>query len=243
MKTKLIYLMLLILASAYVTSCSKDDDGDKEEIINATLNKTSVTLYVDETSVLTYSGGKCTWSTDNYLVAEVDNGVVKAKHVGETTIHANDLTCKVTVKPKYNTYKEPFMGWGSSKSTVKNNMAGYTLKGEDDTNLVYLGKGNITAYAYLFENGLLHSSAFYASLINSLDLSDFLLERYWVVDIEEKGSYDYEILLGSVDLNMGILFSVTSSGCLVAYYEVDTKSSSREQFKEKIKKMHNKQEI
>ena len=71
MKTKLFSLQLIFAAFLCVTSCSKDDDG---EPIPATLDKTSISLYVDETSTLTYSGENCNWSSDNTLVAGLANG-------------------------------------------------------------------------------------------------------------------------------------------------------------------------
>ena len=82
--------MLALAAIACILSCSKNDNKEPS------INKTRITLYVDETEKLTYSGNdECTWFSDNKRIADVNKGVVTANHVGTTTIHANNLTCEV----------------------------------------------------------------------------------------------------------------------------------------------------
>lgn len=232
MKTKLFSLQLILAAFLCVTSCSKDDDG---EPIPATLDKTSISLYVDETSTLTYSGENCNWSSDNTLVATVENGIVTAKHVGTTTIHANNLSCIVSVKPKYTMYDEPYMNWGANIAEVKKKMSGYTLASEKDDMLVYLGKGKVNAYLYRFDNNALQQSVMQITLLNSINLTDFLLERYWPVDLSENGG-SLKAYMGSVDLKTYVLCNVRTDGVLVMY--VDSKSlktSSNTELKAKLR--------
>jgi hypothetical protein len=213
-------LLLAILATLiFVTSCSKDSDSD---LSKPSLDKTNITLYASEEAKLTYTGNTCDWSSDNELVATVSNGVVTAKHVGTTTIHANDLTCMVTVKPKYLTYVEPCILWGSSKSLVKSYMQGYALKGEESNSLGYIGKGNVNGYVYLFDNNGLKESAFVVSLLNSIKISDFLLERYWVIDLKEDGDGDLISYLGSVDLKTYIVLNIKKDGVVVDYLSTES---------------------
>lgn len=215
MKTNYYLWGVLIVLCAFITfsSCSKENVEP-----TPTLDKTSITLYVNETSVLTYSGKDCKWSTDNYLIAEVDNGKVTANHVGTTTIHANNLTCEVIVKPRHYTYTEPYINFGCSKEEVKKIMINYNFRGDNGKYLTYEGKGKVSAYIYDFENNALTTSSFYVTLINSLDLSDFLLERYWVVDVAEGSSNEYIITLGSVDLKTAIFMELSSStGAIILY--------------------------
>lgn len=208
---KLPTMTLALAAIVCMLSCSKDDSKEPS------LNKTKITLYVDETEKLTYSGNdECTWSSDNKRVADVNNGVVTANHVGTTTIHANNLACEVIVKPRYTSFTEPYLEFGSSKSEVKSQMSGYTLKSEDNTMLTYYGKGNVDNYGYQFKYGALEMSAFYTELSCSLSLSDFLLERYLVFD-SEKSSTERIYTLVSVDLKMFIQFRVGTYGCIVMY--------------------------
>ena len=229
-------LILMGLMCISLTACGGDDDGGSN---SPSLDKTSLSLYVEETSILKYSEGNCSWSSDNPLIAEVKDGVVTAKHVGITTIHANNLTCTVTVKPKYTSYAEPYMGWGSSKSVVKSMMSRYTLKSEDTTGLTYNGKGKVVGYVYLFENASLKSSAMYVSLLNLYDVTDFLLERYVVYNTEKKSDTEYYVYMASVDGKMVIVMYVSSSGCIVMYGPVTSSSKARqdEVIKSQMKKI------
>lgn len=208
---KLLSMMLALAAIACILSCSKNDNKEPS------INKTRITLYVDETEKLTYSGNdECTWFSDNKRIADVNKGVVTANHVGTTTIHANNLTCEVVVKPRYTSFTEPYLEFGSSKSEVKSQMSGYTLKSEDNTMLTYYGKGNVDNYGYQFKNGSLEMSALYTSASYALSLSDYLLERYIVFDTE-KSSTERIYTLVSVDLKMFVQFRVGTYGCIVMY--------------------------
>ena len=223
-KTSLWGFILLCLTSICFTACGGDDEGSS----SPSLDKTSLSLYVDETSILKYSEGNCSWLSDNSLIAEVKDGVVTAKHVGTTTIHANNLTCTVTVKPKYTSYVEPYMGWGSNKSVVKSYMSGYTINKEETNSIAYVGKGRVQTYVYLFENGLMKSSAMQISLLNLYDITDFLLERYVVLDTEKKSDTDYYVYMLSVDKKMLIVLNVSTSYCLVLYGPATSSSNARQ---------------
>ena len=223
MKSHIFPLMTIVAMLLCAISCSKDSDEVKPK---ATLDKTTITLYASEEAKLTYTGQACVWSSDNELVAKVDNGVVTAKHVGTTTIHANDLTCQVTVLPKYTTYIEPCIYWGASKSIVKSYMSGYTLKGEETNGLAYLGKGNVYSYAYIFENGGLKTSGFVVTLLNALNISDFLLERYWVIEMKENSDGTLKSYLGSVDLKTYIVLTIDKKQVLVTYMSAESIKAS-----------------
>ena len=227
--------ILACLMCVGLTACG-GDDGDGGG--TPSLDKTSLTLYVGESSILKYSGGNCSWASDNSLIASVVDGVVTANHIGTTTIHANNSTCSVTVKPKYTSYTEPYMGWGSTKSVVKSQMSNYVLKKEDATGLAYYGKGKVTGYVYLFESGTLTSCAMYVSLSYLYDITDFLLERYVVISTEKKSDTEYNIYMGSVDAKMYILLNASTSGCIILYSPVNaSKAPKKEDMKIMIRKM------
>lgn len=236
MKKEQFFLFWLMLICFSFLSCSKDD----EEATIPTLDKTSVTLFVDETSQITYSGSdKCIWSSENELIAEVKNGVVTAQHVGTTIIHANGLSCNVTVKPKYTSFTEPYIEWDSNMATIKKHMSGYTLKKEDSDNLGYLGKGQVDAYLYTFENGRLKTCGFSTSLLYSLELTRFLLERYCVVKYDNKSSDDIICYLESVDLKYYVMLYANKSGCAVIYTKAEsTKSSDNVKLNSKLKETY-----
>ena len=216
MKNKLLSFVVLAIVGACISSCSKDDDGP-----TPTLDKTNVTLNVGEKAWLSYSGGNCEWSTDNKYIASVKNGEVTAEHVGATIIHANELTCTVTVLPKNTTYYEPCYDWAARINDVKKYMSGYTIKGDTNTELVYAGKGKIIGYVYMFENGILKSSGFQVSLSNVVDLVDFLLERYVVIDADSNSNTYY---LMSVDQKTIVVLNVSKSGGSVVYFNANNQS-------------------
>ena len=225
---KLFFILCMAICSVCLTSCGGgDDNGPSGSISNPTLNKSSITLYVDETSTLTYSGGDCTWKSENALVASVANGVVTGKHVGETTIYANSLACKVTVKPRYTSFTEPYMGWGASQATVKSYMSGYTLYSSSTTQpqLLYNGKGNVYKYAYSFTDGVLSSSGFYAYPTYMQLLSDYLSERYVVYKVDDTKNIIYFL---SIDGKYMIAYTLTSSSnyLMVIYVPVSSSSTS-----------------
>ncbi len=216
MKAKVLLMSALIMPFCFV-SCNSDDD---EELLN---NK-EISLYVGESIVLEYTGKSCTWSSDNSLIADVDDGVVTAKHVGTTKIHANKTSCIVTVKSKINSYTEPYTEWGSSMSKVKNNMSSFSLNSQEATSLLYAGKGKVLYYHYYFENGGLKSSTMYVSLYNSTEFLDFLLDRYCILSYERKSSTELEVLLISIDGKNAVGLFINSSGSQAIYISAEKKS-------------------
>ncbi len=207
---KLLGIMLLCATMVLsFSSCSKDDEN-----LVPTLNKTSLTLYVEETATLTYSGGKCTWSSDNSLIASVENGVVTAKRVGETIIRANDLYCKVTVKPRYTRYEEPYMGWGQSKSVVKSHISGYGYEIDESTTMLSYKVNSKTSYGYSFENGgLTISMILTTSLSEASYLIDFCTERY--VGVTALDDENYAFL--TPDKKTMVLIQINTSYVGIAY--------------------------
>ncbi len=177
---------------------------------------------------LSYGGGECTWSSDQPLIAEVDNnGNVTANRVGITNIKANGDICKVTVNPNYTTYEEPYLKFGASMNEVKNAMSGYTLSSKTDANnLVYIGKNVIDYYDYMFKNNGLYAVILATDIFKGAETSKFLAERYIVVSIDENQN---KILLASIDMEIGVMVQINdkTGAILIMYASVkDTKSIS-----------------
>lgn len=217
------FTLFIAFAIFAMASCSKDDDEDG---IKSKLNKTDITLYVDDTEKLIYSGTKCTWKSDNPLIASIEDGVVTGEHVGVTKVHANELSCTVTVKPKYNNFFEPLLEWGASPSRIKNYMSGYKLKTSTTDQITFDGKGNTLGYIYLLNSNKLSSSALLVNIFNASSLTDFLLERYVVIDAEQTSNSQYEFTMANVDMNMAVYVIINNSSMFVAYYGVSKSSNS-----------------
>ncbi len=230
MKKQTLSLLLFLAICVFLTSCSNvnGDEPIKNPTLNPTLNPTSASLYVGETIKLTYSENNCTWSSENSLIASVQNGIVTANLVGSTKIRANNLICNITVKPRYNMYKEPYMKWYSSLSTVKNYMSSYDLHSSDNSSLIYLSNGNVSAYSYTFENNKLIGSAMLINN-NSNSLVDFILERYLPIDYE--GNLFY---FASPDKKTIGAIQVNSGYEMVAYLPYETSSVRSSNYKNDI---------
>lgn len=220
-KFNLLSLLLLITSLVCLSACSDDDEA------NNLLSPKELTLYAGETAQLNYNG-ECSWSSDEPLIADVDNnGLVTANLVGVTNIHANDEICKVTVNPRYNTYMEPYTKWGASESEVTEFMSGYSNLGKQNQFLVFSDSDGKILYFYSFTNNLLESSSITADIITMSDeITDFLLERYVVIYVDES---TYTILLESVDgtLCVGINFDIDTGLMMVIYMPGEENISSK----------------
>ena len=210
-----LFMWMLIIASAFsLSSCSSDDD-------DSGLSQKEIILKVGQSMTLSYGGGECTWSSDQPLIAEVDN------NGNVTNIKANGDICKVTVNPNYTTYEEPYLKFGASMNEVKNAMSGYTLSSKTDANnLVYIGKNVIDYYDYMFKNNGLYAVILATDIFKGAETSKFLAERYIVVSIDENQN---KILLASIDMEIGVMVQINdkTGAILIMYASVkDTKSIS-----------------
>ena len=140
---KLLIIFSLVFAALAFVSCGSDKEDEP--------NYPNKTMMASET--YTIPGKNGVWTSDNQLIASVSNGIVTAERVGETTIRNGSKSFKVTVTGKYNTFKEPCLKWGASKSTVKSFMSGYTMQSEDDENIFYKGKYREALTGYMFRSG------------------------------------------------------------------------------------------
>lgn len=175
-KTILFSMMMFLITSFLLPSCSKDD----EPTINI---PSSISVNVGSSYNFGVEGD---WSSSNDFVASVSNkGVVNGEHVGDCDITVGNKRCKVSVKGTINLYIDPITEWGMSKSMV---IAKWGEKDYIDTgdNIGYTtGNTNVPLIAYNFENGKLAAAIVMVSTNYTSKLIDYLLERY-----ESLGIYD-----------------------------------------------------
>jgi len=134
-------LVLILIASGLFVGCSKKDltpiySLNKSEASLA--HNTTVQLKVDGATAETF-----TYTSGNSLIAIVDNfGLITGRRIGITYIKVsgNNFTdsCKVTVIPLYNIFKEPLTTFGIGKNEVKA-LEARTLLNESDNQLQYKG--------------------------------------------------------------------------------------------------------
>lgn len=205
MKKLLIIFSLMFTAMTFV-SCGSDKEDEP--------NYTNQTLQVGQTYAI--PGGSDGWTSDNNLIASVSSVGVKAERVGETTIRNGGKSFKVTVTGKYNTYKEPCLKWGASKSTVKNFMSGYTLQSEDNDNIIYKGKYREALTGYMFKSGGLYLSTvvLFTSDVSTEELAAFLNERYIYVT---QSATEYYFAYATPDEKNVVVLQLTTISSQVVY--------------------------
>ncbi len=128
------------------------------------------------------------WETDNDFSITVDNnGIVNAIRVGETIVTVKDIgselqaKCNITVSPKYYTYTEPPLVFGSSQEEFKEEMERLS----EYYSLVF-GNDIVQNYNYSDDNISLAICSFKENELKSIilnikkksNINTFLSERY-----------------------------------------------------------------
>lgn len=199
MKKKLFSLLLIFVIFL----------GCKEEI-EYTLSPTSVSINATDTYDLKVLPASDNWTfnTDNKWIATVSTqGVITANRVGTTNIVVKNsdnnylAKCKVTVLPNYSMYKDPYLTFGVSKSTVKS-YEKRSLYSENTDNLIFNGENaTLTNLVYSFESSKLTGVGSLVPTTYSSLMGSFLAERYIYVgesdDILIFITPDYKIVIGA----------------------------------------------
>ena len=204
MKRFLIFFFVVI--SAVFVSCSK------EEAKKLLLDKTSTSLYQNETSVITSNGTNVTYTSRNPYVATVkETGEVTAHFVGETVIDvkADEGTAefKVTVTPKYYTFDEPCHDWTKTKNEVfaMHPSLSFSSSGEYWIATVNESKAMLLQYKFDSANKL-ESSAITIHQDYGVQAMYFLAERYFPVT-KKDGYYFFINGLSTTTANTSIAMS------------------------------------
>lgn len=239
MKKLILVLAVLVLV---LTSCSKDDDGSK-----ITLDENIVELYSNqEYNINATSDIPLAYESNNEYVAIIDNGKIIGKRIGEATIKVsngkNTENINVTVKAKYNTYPDPFLGFGTPKNEIIAKFG--TPKAESDNSIGYDNFSNkAPVIMFLFDkNNKLEATGVMVKTSYSSELGDFLAERYAFASyLPESYTIAMANGLDEKSITMGVGAKVYNlSYWLVTYFPFSfTKSivQNNYSFDELIKKM------
>lgn len=220
--------MLLLATLLTFTACGGDDEPD-----NTKLSQTSYTTYHDDTQEIKGTNlSDIVWSSENEFVATVKNNVITGQYVGKTMVKSTtkNMSFSVEVKPKYNTYEEPYLDWGASKSAIK---AKYGTPKSEDTNSLLYQTSNSSApiMLYVFENGKMSTCGVVCKISTAYELGDFLVERYVPVKVDVD-NYSATLLhcygkISDPQVDYGVAMQYNSSigGILVAYTHVNSSKS------------------
>lgn len=197
-------VLFALMALVFILSCEKPEQTPQDKNDENTENneqptdsptdppkdpfkieKTEMSLFSQEEQTIKSNGTDCIYSSQNPFIASVDeSGKVTALHVGETEIEVKAKEgsgkVKVTVKPKYNVIKDPYIKWGCSKDDIKKKFG--TPTNENTSNIIYtetLEAHAITGYS--FTNGELSSITVVLNPGFELEATKHLTERfqYW----------------------------------------------------------------
>ena len=228
-------------ATAFIfTSCGSDENENGKEKFS--ISETKLTLHYEETEQLSATA-TAQWSSENDFVATVNsNGLVEGGHVGKTNIMATSAEgsakCEVEIVPVYSTYKEPYLEFGASKSTVKSKET-RELNKEKTTSLTYEGENSfVELVMYSFdESGKLESAGVALTIASASEVTKFLLERYQPIS-EKDGTYMF-INNNINDCKMAVGLSVENSYLAIVYipYSSTSRGNSIEQQKQKLKSL------
>lgn len=217
MKKSIQLLALTGILLVFATGCQKESTP-------LTVSPDAITLYTDGTKQISASPSEgVSYKVNDEFYAKADeNGLVTAKKVGKTDITVSSSngvkTIPVTVLPKYTLYEDLTPYIGASVSTITNKFgSGYTTSQNTDGSTTYTYK-NYNMYTaglgFKITNGKCDSAIVAASTTYTSMLSDYLIERYYVVGMQN----DIFFFLDH-DKKVAIAFTVYSYSTLsVMYY-------------------------
>lgn len=177
-------ILSIITVLALVSSCSSDSTEEKESLV---LSSQEETITIGESLALNAST-QCQWKTENDFIASVtDDGTVMANHIGKTEITAtgknNSSICKIIVKGKLDTYKEPILDFGASMSEIMEEESRAFSHQYGNESLTFSGENSIIDRVnYFFKDDkliqvdviVLHN---YSDAVKKT-VDEYLLERY-----------------------------------------------------------------
>lgn len=207
---KKLFFLFAGLAMICLASCNKDNEPKNFE---------NITLKVGETYTIK-DGADADWTSSNDFIVEVDGNVLTAVLEGEVTVKSDLGSFEVTVKATNNVVKEPCLQWFATKRTVKTFMesySNYVIEEETETDLIYVGTGNVLSYNYEFEDNELDMSAMIieVSEVSTDELAEFVTERYIVLENDDED--DDAIYLLSPEFDTAAVLEVIDLGNDVAY--------------------------
>lgn len=217
-KTSTILPFVALMCAVLFSACSK---GDNTPSMSLGKSEISLNSKQTETIVVSPSATGCTFETENKYIANVSaDGKVSPITVGTTYITVSNSAqkftskCKVTITPLYNLFKEPYLGFGATKATVKAN-ENRTLATETATGLGYTGENsNATVIMYLFDaQGKMSGASILFPASKMYTTMDFLAERYIAIGYQD----GYGIFMSN-DEKMGVGITVYNASYLMIVY-------------------------
>lgn len=212
---KVVFLLAVVLS---VIGCEKM--GSKLQ-----LNTTEVRMYALEEHTITSNGTNVSFRAENPFVASVNEttGKLEANHIGETKVKVladqGEATVKVTVIPKYNAIKDPYIKWGATLEEVKANVGVPTEMADGSPTYMYgdESKGDThLATGYLMTEGKLSGIMVVLNNSKYQNVALHLAERFQYTGTSG-GSYAYMDALSLDDATTAVVLYKMSGRWVVIY--------------------------
>ena len=204
MKKYILIATTIFTIMATFASCGSDDEEE------AGLTYNDITITAGETHTIE-SGSN--WQSEEPLIASISNNIITAERIGTARIYNESASFNITVTPQYNLYNDPCMEWGASPSRVQSFMNGHEQISSKNSIVTYTGGKAAEAYAYMFENNRLTSSAVLVNAeLYDESLASFLLERYVPISIDEE---NYMFFFINIEQDMLVTLGLKTSGYTV----------------------------
>lgn len=229
--------VFLFLLPVLVFSCT-----EKEQFI--TLTDTHVTIFYDGSKQLSvnYSTDELKSNVYNYTTSDStvvkvsQSGLVSGVSIGSAIVKITSKDgkytdeCSFTVSPKSTLYKEPYVVFGSSISTVKSNES-RTIYSETATSIIYTDTDiDVRNVMYLFENAKSTSALVTLTQTSAIsaEVTTFLKERYQYLGVSNGVYYFKDRKTGiaaalQVNINFGlsVMYLPANSNKIPEYKETD----------------------
>lgn len=228
-------LLILFVAVATLTGCSKDKDSLQ-------MNQNEVKLKYDGTFDFKINGANdISWSSSDEFVGTISNdGKFKAIHIGETVItgkvNGAIVNAKVVVEPKVTEITEPLYGDGVTATKIMEYEKREFLTGTSSGSLGFKGGSKYeNMIMYLFENSKLTGSVIGFTTSHSdasSKITDFIMERY-----EPYTKIDNTLFFKSKDGKTIIAFGIIESIGVSLSYIPNTSTKSLKAIASKSKEL------
>lgn len=165
-------LMLLCATMMGIVSCETNDNQ------GITLSKINYSLYSDANTTIEGSGlTNAVWKSNDEFVASANGNQLTSFKIGSTYLSCNGQKINVKVMPRFTSFKEPDMSWGSNKNTIIA-QNGTPYSNQEDAIIYKTNNPNSPLIVYMFEGAKLAACGMLVPFSAGNNLVDFLDERY-----------------------------------------------------------------
>ena len=165
-------LMLLCATMMGIVSCETSDNQ------GITLSQTNYSMYSDANTTIEGSGlTNAVWKSNDEFVASANGNQLTSFKIGSTYLSCNGQKINVKVMPRFTSFKEPDMSWGSSKNSIIA-QNGTPYSNQEDAIVYKTDNPNSPLIVYMFEGAKLAACGMVVPFSAGSNLVDFLDERY-----------------------------------------------------------------